>query len=186
MRLALALLLAVAASASADAQARFARACIASAPSDEALPFDIDRVCGCAASGAMTAGTTPADLDRLMDFVQDDTIQVDRLPEALQPAGAAVMESLLSCAMSEGMAEAFPVAMVEERSGVVGAAPPASGEASATSDRGAGAAPPAASAASISAPGAAAGLPAGLRTGNGGGTVRTSAPSPGGAIRIIG
>lgn len=181
MRLALALLLAVAAGASADAQARFVNACIASAQSDGDLPFDPDQVCGCTASGAMTAGATPADLDRLIDYVDGDTLDLESLPAPMQAVGTAVMESLMGCALSQGMAQALSGAMTEAMSGMTtGETPPASGEAPAKSAP-AGAAP---AASGMATP--AIGLPAGLRTGNGGGTVRTSAPSPGGAIRVIG
>lgn len=180
MRLVLAVLLAIAASGSADAQALFFNACIASAEPGEEVPFDIGQVCGCAASQAISAGTAPADLDRLMDYVQDDTIDFDSLPESLQVAGASVMESLLGCAMSQGT-----VGALDE----MGPSGEASAEASLAAPgvpSGSAAAPSTATASGTATAPAPIALPAGLRTGNGGGTVRTSTPTPGGAIRVIG
>ena len=182
MRSALLALLALAFSASADAQARFVNACIASAADEEVeVPFDPDQVCGCAASGAMSAGVAPADLDRLIDFVQDDNLELDALPSEMQAAGGAVMESLLGCVMSQTLGNALSGATSAAASQSAGTTPSTSASGTQSS--------PAQSVAAVSAPGAATSQlptgPTGLRTGNGGGTVRTGALSPGAAIRII-
>ena len=168
MRLALSVLLALAASASADAQARFVDACVASAGGD-GMAFEPTQVCGCAASGAMAAGVTPADLDGLIDYVKGDDIDPTDLPEAMQAASASVTESLLACALAQDAGGAA----------VAGSGAPATMPAAATpagrSDSGSGTVtvrPPVA--------------PTGLRTGNGGGAVQTNAPGPGAAIRVVG
>ena len=190
-RLAAAVLLALAASASADAQALFVNACIASAPSD--VPFDADRVCGCAASTAMSAGVEPRALDQLIDYASEDgTLDAATMPEALRAAAAATTDAIFACAVADGAAD--PAGAVPLAGGVARAepAPPVSG----VIPRAAGATIPSAAAppgaTSASPPSASAplardpSLPEGLRTGNGTGSFRTSSPSPGGAIRILG
>ncbi len=182
MRLALALLLAAAAGTPADAQARFVDACVASSQSED-VPFDPASVCGCAATQALVAGATPADLDRLMDHVRDDDLEVDQLPGPLQPTGMLVTNALVECALADiGVAGGAEMQSAYAESfdpdvPAVAVVPAAAGaEAGAATPAGA-VAPPAAARPT---------LPTGLRTGNGDAAVRTLTPSPGGAIRIVG
>jgi len=83
------------------AQARFVDACVASSDSDEALPFEPGPVCQCAADAVMATGVAAADLDAVIDYV-DENQQMDMaaMPEASQGIASAAMESLLSCALA--------------------------------------------------------------------------------------
>ena len=185
MRLALAALLAFAFSASADAQARFVNACIASAAAEEDTPFDPDRVCGCSASRSMTAGADPRDLDRLIDYIDaEGDLAAGSMPAALQSVAGTVSRAMVDCALADvggsdvpaeldGMRRAYAESFDPDVPAVIGT-PSASQPPAAAST------PAAASAPAAPRP------PAGLRTGNGVGPVRTSAPSPGAAIRVIG
>ncbi len=179
MRLALAALLAFAFSTSADAQARFVNACIASAAAEEDLPFDPDRVCGCSASRSMTAGADPRDLDRLIDYTDaDGDLVASSMPGALQAVGATVSNAMIECALADAGGNDVPAELDQMRRAYAESfdpdVPAVVGTPSAQQPPAGGTAP------------AAPRSRTGLSTGNGVGPVRTSAPSPGAAIRVIG
>ena len=202
-RIVLAAILAVLSAAPVAAQALFLDACAASLRADD-VAEDPSAVCACTTDRALEIGTTPADLDALLGYTDEDgALDPGGAPESVRFAALAMADALLVCTLAEGAAlvaatpeppvadapataVAATVTPAEAARAVASGAAPIEAPVAARSVAAPGGAPPAAAATPATpAPAAAPRRVGGLRTGNGTDQVVARKAGPGGAIRIV-